>query len=155
MITDIISIVASVAAALFAFLALINQTRTSVFVEAELMCLNNGSYFEFDSQKESSICISNTGYKTITVTDVIMRVGKQRFSLNSIKSQNERINLLLNPGEVKYYPVEREFVIESISKQPFKDKSPIVWMIKTNNGKTFKAKTKNKVRDVVNCNEGK
>ena len=94
MITDIISVIASVAAALFALLDWLNQTRTRVFVGTDRMCLNNNpNYFDFDSLKQASICISNIGFKAVTVIDVILSVEKQEFSFNNYRQHNDKINL--------------------------------------------------------------
>ena len=161
-VTDIIAVVASIAAALFAFLTWLNQTRANIVIGCDLMLLdNNPRYFGFDNMKKPNIWISNIGYKSITVVNIYLRVGKDEFSLKNQLTRDEIINILVNPGEIKYIPIDTNMIINYISdlkgfyKRKIEDSTPICWKVETSDGRTFKKQSKNKVSDVVQCKGGR
>ena len=99
-IEGIVTVVTSILALVFAYLAWKNQVRERLVVNADHGPLNNNPILQFDSIVKGRLTISNVGYKQITVTDVKICIGKNRISVGCY-CDSERINISIAPGEVK------------------------------------------------------
>ena len=152
-IEGIITVVTSVFALLFAYLAWKNQVKERLSVRANYVLLNNNPILQLNSIAKSCLTISNIGYRQTTVTDIKLCIGNDKISVNCILD-NKKINIPIAPGEVKYYEYDRNMLIDFISNSTYKQNSRICWAVYTNTKKCFKCKTNNRVSDVIDVNKG-
>lgn len=153
-IEGIITVITSILALFFAYLAWKNQVKEKLVITAKSIPLNNNPVLQFDSNRNGILTISNVGYKQITVIDVKICAGKKEISVGGV-FDFEKINIPIAPGEVKYYEYNNNELIKFLSSGEFDSKDCIGWIICTNTGKSFKCKTSYHISDVIDVNKVK
>ena len=144
-----ISGIVSIIALLIAYLALKDQIRSKFTVEAlPMIASNNDRYFGY--QPNARLKISNRGNKAITICDITLCVGRERFPMP--QTSFEKINIYIEPGQVEYYTYERNFVIELVTNTKHKKDYVVCWELTSNDGKRARCKTENRVSDFINVN---
>lgn len=151
-IEGIVTVVTSVLALVFAFLSWRNQVKAKLDVFVEPYFLTNNPMLQFKSVSQGTVIISNVGYKTITVIDILLCVGKEKIPVKYV-FEDEKINISISPGEVKYYNYDKNELIEYISRKNFHENKRIEWEICTNTRQTFRYKTKIKISEVIDMNK--
>ena len=147
-IAGILTVLSSIGACLFAFLSWRNQTKTNLCVFASRIVPNDGANFEFESLENGELSISNIGYKTITIVDVELGVGRKRVSVGCI-FDFEKISITIAPGEIKYYKYPVGGFVQYIGKGNFKSNAKIRWYVRTNDNKIFKCSNTLKASDII------
>lgn len=149
----ITTVVTSVLALLFAYLAWKNQVKERLTVTASPVVLNNNPILQFDTTSFGSLTISNIGYKYSTVTNIKLCIDHQEISVKQF-CDNNPVNVLIAPGEVKYYNYNKNLLIDYISHCNFNKDSYIYWCIYTSTNRRFVCKTENRVSNVIDVNVG-
>lgn len=147
-IAGIFTVLSSIAACFFAFLSWLNQTKTKLCVFANRIVPNDGVYFQFDSLSTGKLSISNVGYKTTTIVDIEIGVGRKRISVKNI-FHFENMAITISPGEIGYYEYPIDGFVQYVRAGNFKPNKKIRWYVRTNDNKTFKCNTSLRTSDVV------
>lgn len=146
-----LSLIVSIIALVIAYIALKDQKKCKFTIEAlPMVASNNDLYFGFESLKKPQLKISNTGNKAISVIDIAVCIGKERFPLP--QTSFDKINLFIEPGKVEYYTYDRDYVIDLVTLNKHKKDYVVCWEAKTNDGKTARCKSNNRVSDFINVN---
>ena len=146
-----LSLIVSTIALIIAYIALKDQKKCKFTIEAlPMVASNNDRFFGFPSLKKPQLKISNTGNKAITVTEIAVCVGREIYSLP--QSSSRKINLFIEPGKVEYYTYDRDYVIDLVTLNKHKKDYVVCWKAKTNDGKTARCKSNNRVSDFINVN---
>lgn len=147
-IAGILTVMSSIGACLFAFLSWRNQIKTNLYVSASRIIPNNSKYLPFESLSQGKLSISNIGYKTTTIVDVELGIGRKKVSVGQV-FDSEKILITIAPGEIKYYEYPIDRFVQYIGTGNFKPNEKIYWCVCTNNRKTFKCRTALKVSNIV------
>lgn len=146
-----LSLIVAIIALIIAYLTLKDQKKSKLHLDAlSMVPSNNNIYFGFESLTKPELKISNLGSKAITVTEICLCVGKEKYRMS--QSSKNKINIYIEPGKVEYYTYNRDYIIDIVTHGKHKKNYIVCWEITTNNGKKVKCKTNNRVSDFVNVN---
>lgn len=146
-----ISLMFGIIASLFSVFTYYNQVKTSIECGAEPAILNNNNlYFGF-GDKNLHIWVSNIGYKTTTIIEIELTIGKKSIPLRKFQDEEIFNSTMLCPGEYRKFFYNKDKVIEIVSKGNYDPQTLLCWTFKTYDGKKYCCKTNNRVKDVVNC----
>lgn len=146
-----LSLIVAIIALIIAYLTLKDQKKSKIRLDAfPMIPSNNNMYFGFESLMKPELKISNLGSKAITVTEICLCVGKEKYRMP--RSSKNKINIYIEPGKVEYYTYNRDYIIKIVTRSKYKKNYIVCWEIITNDGKKVKCKTNNRVSDFINVN---
>lgn len=145
-----LSLIVAIIALIIAYLTLREEKKFKIHLDALSMVPSNNKYFEFESLKKPQLKISNLGNRAITVTEICLCIGKEKYCIS--QSLNKKINIFIEPGKVEYYTYNRDDIIDIVKHSKHKKDYIVCWEITTNNGKKVTFNTNNRVSDFVNVN---
>ena len=137
MVVTIVTVVTSIVAALFAVLSYVNQVQTKIKFGVRPYVPNNNPLFGFDPLKNTSLWVSNIGYKAVTIIDVCLIIGKEKISLNNFRGQGDKIKVFLACGETKDIVFDRNLIIQIVTDSRKNDNDKIIWQLETNYKKHY------------------
>lgn len=146
----VLTLFVSIIALIVACLSLYEQKHSKFQLEALPMVAGNHKCFAFESLVHPKLKITNNGSKAITVTDISVCIGKDKFSLS--QGLSDKINVFIEPGKVEFYPYERDYVIEMATYHIYKKDYRVRWEITTSDGKKARCKSNNRLSDFFNVN---
>lgn len=144
----VISLIIAILSLFIAYLALKDQKRRKIKIEPGIIIPSNQSYYCFESLERPELKITNLGSKSVSVSDIELCVGKDKFSIP--QGQGNWINIYIEPGKTEIFQYSRDWAIDVVTLNHFKKDYPICWVVTTNDGKKTKCKTKNHVSDYFN-----
>ena len=145
-----LSLIVAIIALVIAYIALIDQKRCKFTVKALPMVASNNIYYGFDALENPQLTITNFGSKAVTIVDISICVGKERYPISQV--HNKRINIYIEPGKTEYYTYKRDWAIDVVTSKSYKKDYVVCWEVKANNGKIARCKSNNRVSGFINVN---
>lgn len=144
----VVSLIIAVLSLIVAYLAFRDQKKRKIILEAGKIVPSNLPYYCFEALENPELIITNLGSKPVSIVDIALCVGKDRFSIPH--SYDNPINIYIESGKTEHYHYKRDWAIEVVTVHEFKKDYLICWETTTNEGKKAKCKTKNHVSDYYN-----